>query len=224
VRFRHASPLLGEAQRLHLAAQHVELVLRGDHVRSARHFADDRGVGHARAVPAHLARRHELLEDVDDGRHVLGAGEPVMDQVDVDAVGVEAAQARVARAPQVLGAEVAAAAGPRLLVEDVADLGDDHDVVAPPGERPAEHALAVAAAVDVGGIEERDAEVERVPDRADGLLVVHVAPACGPAVEGPWAADRPAAEAEGADLLCSPSAEIALEHAVSKARAATGIQ
>ena len=68
-----------------------------------------------------------------------------MDQVHVDAVGAEAAQARVARAPQIGGAEVFAFGRPRLLVEAVADLGDDHHVVAPPGQRPAEHALVASA-------------------------------------------------------------------------------
>jgi hypothetical protein len=100
--------VLRDAQRLELAAQHVELVLRGDHVMPLGHGAHDRGIRHARAVPTQLAGRHELLEYVDDGRDVLRRGKPVVDQVHVDAVGVEAAQARITRAPHIGGAEVAA--------------------------------------------------------------------------------------------------------------------
>jgi hypothetical protein len=76
----------------------------------------------------------------------------------------------------------------------------------------------VAAAVDVGGVEQRDAELERTLDRADGLVVVHLAPARGLVIEGERAADRPAAEAEGADLHSRPSAEVALEHDARKAQ------
>ena len=184
------------------------------------HGPHDRGIGHARAVPADLAGGDELLEHVDDVRDRLGAGDPVVDQPQVDAVGAEAAQARVAGAAQVGGADVVAAAAASLLVEAVPDLGDDHRFVAPPGECLPEHALAVAAAVDVGGVEQRDAEVERVADRADRLVVVDLAPARGVAVEGPRAADRPAAEAEGADLHSRSCAEIALEHSPQEIAAA----
>ncbi len=68
------------------------------------------------------------------------------------------------------------------------ELGGDHEVVAAPLERLAEQLLAGAlAAVDVGGVEQRDADVlGGVEDVAD-------------AVEVDPAAERVAADADGAD-------------------------
>ena len=66
--------------------------------------------------------------------------------------------------------------------------------------------------LDVGGVEQRHAELERAPDRADRLVLVHLAPAGGLAGGRPRAADRPAAEPERADLRSRPGAEIASEH------------
>ena len=87
----------------------------------------------------------------------------------------------------------------------VAELGRDDDLVAPTGEGSAEQSFAVSGAVVGGGIEERDAELERAAQGADGLGVVDLAPSGRRAVEGPRAADRPAAEAERADLDPGPS-------------------
>jgi hypothetical protein len=87
-----------------------------------------------------------------------------------------------------------------VLVEDVAELGRHDHLVAAAGEGGAEHPLAVAGPVDVGGVEAGHAELQGAPDRAFGLGVVHLAPAERLAVGPPErAADRPAAEAHRAD-------------------------
>ena len=61
---------------------------------------------------------------------------------------------------------VARAAGDRIVVAPLApaELRRDHDPVAPPGERAAEDSLALAVAVALGGVEERDPGVERGVD------------------------------------------------------------
>ena len=85
------------------------------------------------------------------------------------------------------------------------ELRRDRHLVAAPGERPAEQLLVRVRAVDLGGVEERAAELERAVDRRDRLRLV------GGAVEG---AHAHAAEADGAD------GEVA-EGAVAHARHAT---
>src|SRR5262249_18485498 len=61
-------------------------------------------------------------------------------------------------------------------------------------QRPARHLLALPARVHVGGVEERDAEIEGLPEVRAGRLLVQDprAPA--------WIAVRHAAEAETRDL------------------------
>jgi hypothetical protein len=53
-----------------------------------------------------------------------------------------------------------------------APLGGELDVAAPAGDRAADQALVVAAAVGVGGVDQGGAGVDRVPQRAQGALVV----------------------------------------------------
>ena len=52
------------------------------------------------------------------------------------------------------------------------ELRRDHGAVAPPGERAAEEELAVAVAVALGGVEERDPGVERRVDDGARLRLV----------------------------------------------------
>ena len=84
-----------------------------------------------------------------------------MELVEVDAVGAQPAQAVLERAPHVFGPGAAP-----LLVDRHAELGGEHDLIPAPGERLAEILLALGAAVDVGGVEEVDAGVERRVDDA----------------------------------------------------------
>ena len=64
-------------------------------------------------------------------------------------------------------------ASPTVAVD--AELRRELHLVAAAGDRPADQHLVVPGAVDVGGVEERDAELERAVDRGDRLVPVAVA-------------------------------------------------
>ena len=80
------------------------------------------------------------------------------------------------------GADVGRAAvgdaGPAAGVGDEAELGGDDDLVAAALDRLADELLAVERAVDLGGVDVGDAQVQRAVDGADRLGVVE-APAAG---------------------------------------------
>ena len=61
-------------------------------------------------------------------------------------------------------------------VADDAELGREEDLVAAAGDRPPDQLLVGVGAVHVGGVEERDAELEGAVDRADRLRRRRVAP------------------------------------------------
>ena len=86
----------------------------------------------------------------------------------------------------------------RIVAHRVADLGGQHDAVAPAGERLADDVLGHAEVVDVGGVDEVDAGVERDVDHPTAGVAVGVAPA----------AEHHRAERERADLdpLCRAAA------------------
>jgi len=126
--------------------------------------------------------------------------------VDVDVVGVESMQARLEVGAEPSGdvavdlIAVVADDGLAVLVDLIAELGGDDDVLAASAERRTEQPLAAPGAVVGGGVEERDAEVERPVQRPQRLVVVDDAPACWSAVERPGPTDRPAAHSERAGL------------------------
>jgi len=92
--------------------------------------------------------------------------------VQVDVVGAEAGQRSLDGGADVGWAAVDRAGGDAVAVSDEAELGGDDDLVAAALQGPADHLLAVEGAVDLGGVEVGDAEVEGTVDRADGLGVV----------------------------------------------------
>ncbi|HEY5294483.1 MAG TPA: hypothetical protein VIJ70_03310 [Gaiellaceae bacterium] len=111
-----------------------------------------------------------------------------MDLVEVDPVGLQAAQAVLdllhdpaARVPAHVRISV---------VHRAVHLGREHDGVAAPFEGLADDLLRLAARVDVGRVDEVDACVERAVDDRDRLVVVGVAPG----------AEHHRAQAERADL------------------------
>ena len=148
----------GEAER--------ELVLDRDDLDDPERLLEllDGAVGEA--DPAHLALVLELLERADGlGVGHVRVGAVVL--VEVDAVGAERLQRRLAGRADVLGAAVEL---PRAAGADVARLGgDDHVVVAALqrlGDQPLVVAdLVLAGAVGVGGVDQVDAGVERGVDR-----------------------------------------------------------
>jgi hypothetical protein len=104
--------------------------------------------------------------------------------VEVDVIGAQPGEAGVHGLPDVLGL---ASAG--LLVG--AELGGQHDFVAAVGQQSADELLVVALAVDVGGVEEVDPEVEQLVEQLRRFGVV------GGAVD---AGQAHRAVADGADL------------------------
>ena len=55
-------------------------------------------------------------------------------------------------------------------------LGGDHRLVAPAGEGLADDFLGMALAVGLGGVDQRDPELQGAMDDADGLRIVGGAP------------------------------------------------
>src|SRR6185369_17515234 len=114
----------------------------------------------------------------------------------------EALEARVARLRHVLRSAV----DPRSAVRfpHVAELGGQDHLVALALQGAAQQLLALAPAVEIGGVEEVDAEVQRAVDHRDGLRVVSLA------VD---VRHGHAAEADGGDRQCALP-ECALLHEI----------
>ena len=123
---------------------------------------------------ADLARVHQLGHRPDRllDRHV---GVDAVLVVEVDVVDPEAPQRRVAGRPHVVRAAVDAAHARVVGVAHDAELGGQHHLVAAVGDRPPDQLLVGARAVHVGGVEQRDPEVERAVDRRDRLGLVGAA-------------------------------------------------
>ena len=85
-----------------------------------------------------------------------------------------------------------------------AELGGEHHLVAPAGDRAADELLVRVRAVDVGRVEQRHAELERAVDGGDRLFVVARAVELGHAH---------AAEAERGDRQALRSQPAFLHHA-----------
>ena len=126
----------------------------------------DAGLGHPEV--ADLAGLDELLDgagDVLDGD--VGVDAVLVEQV--DGVGAQAAQRAVDGGADVVWP--AADAGLlAVLVEGEPELGGDDDVVADRLERLADELLVVEGAVDLGGVEQGDAPVDRGPEERDHLV------------------------------------------------------
>ena len=151
---------------------------------------------------------HELLE----GRLPIGIGEPGV-VPDVQLLHVQGVHPQVLERLLRAGSDVlrrehvaervARLAGPLAVLRR--DLGGDHNPIAANlvFQRLTDHALAVAAAVRERGVEERDALIECLAQRAPSLGVVYAAPHL--------AADAPGAEADFGDTV-SGVAECSLFH------------
>ena len=123
----------------------------------------------------HLAGGHELGHRADrllDRRVRVDA----VLVVDVDGVDAEPLQRRVARLAHVLRPAVDAEER-AVLGADVAELRGEHHLVAAIANGPADQTLVGERAVDVGRVQEIDAEIDRAVNGRDRSLVI------GPAVE-----------------------------------------
>ena len=112
--------------------------------------------------------------------------------VEVDVVGAEPPERTLDRGADVRRAAVEVP-GAAARVRDHAELRREDDVVAAVLDRPADELLVGEGAVDLGGVDERDAEVERAVDGADRLGVVG-------ARAGVRAGHAHAAEADASDV------------------------
>src|SRR4051794_41904079 len=86
----------------------------------------------------------------------------------VDRVGAQPLQRGLDAAPDPRRAAVEAAA---TALEVEAELGRDHDLVADRFERLADQLLVRERPVDLRGVEEADAALDRRPDQRDALLL-----------------------------------------------------
>ena len=123
-----------------------------------------------RADVAHLSRLHHVVQRFQrllDGRFVV----PAMNLVEVHVVGLQALQALVEFEEDGLAREAASVG---LVAHHAMDLGRDHHrLAAHVGlQKPAQHRLALAARVDIGGIEEIDAQIECLPQERFGFFFV----------------------------------------------------
>ena len=129
-----------------------------------------------------------------------------MDLIDIHVVRVEEAQAGLQVTPEGAGAAVAHQLP--VAIPAQATLGGDHELVAPRSqlrsERLAQQLFRRAEAVSAGGIEEGDAEVERLAGGGDRRRAVDAAPV---------AAGRPVAEGDAGDTRPS-QAELYVVHQV----------
>ena len=141
-----------------------------------------------------------------------------MDLVEIDVVGAEAAQGLVEFEEDLLAREAAAIGA---VAHDAVELGGDHRVFAlcVGLEEAAEHALAVAGGIDIGGVEEVDAEVESLAKEGLALLLVE-APCIAARAQcaGRRNAVRHAAETDARDLEAS-AAKIDVVHSSSDCEA-----
>lgn len=121
---------------------------------------------------ADLSGLHKLFQRPDRifDRHLRI--DPVL-VVQVDVVDAQAPKGTLDRAAHVFRAPVErAAVRVAVAVEPVTELGRDGQGVPPPLDGLAEQNLAELRPVDVGGVEQRDTEVDRGIDDVLGLLLV----------------------------------------------------
>ena len=111
---------------------------------------------------------------------------------EVDDLDAQPLQRRVAHLADVLGPAVEAGLLLRLGIDVEAELRGDHHLVAERRQRLADHLLIGEGAIDLGGVEEGDAALDRRADQRDALLL---AERSGIAEVQPHAA-----EADGRDL------------------------
>ena len=163
--------------------QHGRLVVAVDQAEEVLH-RDDRAVAGLREggrllevagldvrepEPAHLALDHELVHRA-EGLVERGDAVGTVVVVEVDVVAAEALERRVDRPPHVLAR--AAGSVPVRSLHVHAELRRDDEVVRAAGEGLPDDALAGARSVDVGGVEERDAGIDRSGENLERRVTV----------------------------------------------------
>ncbi len=198
-----------QQRRLQPPVQHVVGLLHAIHPprRAVGGEIVDAGVADADGAGLALGlQRQQRRHGLGDRR---GRVLPMGDE-DVDMVGAEPPQARLQFGADRSRAEVAVDRLAVLLdegaalvgVPDQPAFGDQHHLVAPPGDGAADHLLGPAEPVGRRRVDQRDAGVERGADRLDRCGIVAAAPHP--------AAHRPGAEAERAGRY-SARADVTIE-------------
>ena len=202
---------------LFFAVEEVVVVLHGDEAGPAVEVGDVEGLGKLPGVHGGGSDVADLagFDDVVEGFHGLFDGGfvvPAVDLVEVDVVGAEALEALVELEEDLFAGEALAVG---VVAHDAVELGGDDGVFAfgVGFEEAAEELFAGAGGVDVGGVEEVDAEVEGLLE--EGLAVGFAESpgvAAGTKRAGGWDAVGHAAEADAGDFEAG-LAEIYVVHA-----------
>jgi hypothetical protein len=88
--------------------------------------------------------------------------------IKIDDLDAQALEARLARGDDEFRPAVGELAA---TAADIAEFGRQHHAAAPPFDRLADQLFIVARAVGVGGIEERDAAIERLVNKRNAFIV-----------------------------------------------------
>jgi hypothetical protein len=131
--------------------------------------ADGLGSGLRQAQRLYLARLDQARHGADgllDGR----VGIDPVQVIEVDGLDAEALQRGLAGSRHIVGTAIDA--DPALGFRHLAELGGQHHRVAEAPDDPADQLFVVPAAVDVGGVEQGDAEFDRLLERGGGLRIV----------------------------------------------------
>src|SRR5688572_17892804 len=164
--------------------------------------------GAVRSDRARVAQAVELREQVIPHNRVHAG---IVELVEIYVVGPQPAQTLLQGAPQKRRREVLrqlalATARAGVCIEVVPKLGGDHHVAATAGESLPDKLLALAVAIRVAGVKERNAEIKRAVQQPLRRGVVAVSP--------PARANRPAPKADLGDLYARVSDD-AIAHACS---------
>src|SRR5262249_19969338 len=119
---------------------------------------------------------------------------------EIDAIGPEPPERRVGDLPDAL--RPAVQAGFRIPILET-ELGCNHDLVPEGSQRLAHQLLVGEGTVGLGGVEERDAALERLPDERDRLLLLERRAVAG--------AQAHASQTKGRDLQVATT-QLALFH------------
>ena len=185
---RAPSPWRREAGVRRLQAERIEDDLHRLHVRMLEGQQGLIDRLHAHPVVAHLARRHEVVQEAEHVVALVECGGRAVELEQIHRLHLEVPEAALHPRDQVLpGVALHGLPG-----QAAAGLGGHEDDVAGPLPAQArDEPLAPTVPVDVGGVDEVGAGLHRGVKRLQGLGVVHRAPA---------SADGPAPEADRGDV------------------------
>ena len=149
-------------------------------------------------VEANLAFFDQFFQRLAHRSGLIGRITVVVELVEVNVVGIQAAQRVLTGAPDALRRGVCPDDLAGLFVKDGVEFGGDDHLGSATRQSPPQNPLAVAGTVDVGRVKEIDAQVQGRVNGADGLVIIHLAPAQGRLTSPERAADGPAPQPQGA--------------------------